>query len=259
MKALVCTTALKWLPKSRTEQFKLWPEYFLKMRGLETGEWTLYVGIEHECEEDRKFFLDIATHIDVIFVPNEGPRGIDYNSITAWQRAIDDGAEFVAFLESDVYPGPDFLDYMSEMSRRFRDDPTVFCVNSYTGNEDVARCGAVYRKPSMGIWGMGMWRDRSEQCLLDFHKSGTPAVVAQGWDVHLNKVSRRGRDAIQPCLSRVLNVGMDGVHFTGRYVPELNAENRTWSADLEDDLRPEDFYEIEPLPKSEYVKVKEWK
>lgn len=255
MKAILTSTALRLSHLSRLEIAKRNIRALGQVKGI--SDWTLYVGIEKNCNNDIPMYLAID-FMPVVIVNNLGPQSAHMNNINVWRAAHEDGAEFIAFVEDDVIVAPDFCEYMNALGAMYKDDSTVFCINGYTGNEDVERKYNVWRKPSLGTWGFGMWRDRSQECLDDYDSLSVGAITNMGWDVCLNVHSRRGRDAIMPCYSRCINLGAEGIHSSKDL--ELKEKNRTWSGNdnemLEECLK---YYEIEPLIKQDYVKYKEWK
>lgn len=257
MKVILTSTALKLSHASRLEIAKRSIKALGEVRGI--SDWTLYVGIEKNCDADIPMY-EAIDFMPVVIVKNMGPQSAHINNINVWRNAHEDGAEFVAFVEDDVIVAPDFCEYMDALGAMYKDDPSVFCINGYTGNEDVKRKFAVWRKPSLGTWGFGMWRDRTQECLDDYDAISVGHIVTLGWDVCLNANSRRGRDAIMPCYSRCINLGAEGIHSSKD--PELKEGNRTWSGNdseiIEKIIRTDVYYEIE-YDKSQYVKHTQWK
>jgi Glycosyl transferase family 2 len=110
-------------------------------------------------------------------------------------------ADYVAHLEEDCVPAPDFLRWHAEQAERFRYDPRVFTVNAWSGpvghkhNED-------HVAPAYSPWGWGTWRDRFEEMRagwdFDF------------WDRHLNEVLRGDRLGVFSAVSLVRNIGRIG-------------------------------------------------
>ena len=228
------------------------------MHGVD--QWILYVGVEKNCADDIPMYKAID-FMPVVIVENTGIQSAHINSINVWRKAFMDGAEFFCFVEDDVIVAPDFGKYMDVLSKSYKDDSTVFCINGYTGNEDIDGKFSVWRKPSLGTWGFGMWRDRAQECLDDYTVLGQGHIANAGWDVCLNSVSRRGRDAIMPLYSRCINIGSKGIHDNDD--PELVESNRTWSGNdslILDMLKKEsyqDFLEIS-YDRTKYIKAKEW-
>lgn len=257
MKAILTSTALKLSHASRLEIAKRSIRALSEVRGI--SDWTLYVGIEKNCDADIPMY-EAIDFMPVVITKNTGIQSAHMNNINVWHAAHEDGAEFVAFVEDDVIVAPDFCEYMDAVGAMYKDDSTVFCINGYTGNEDINQRFAVWRKPSLGTWGFGMWRDRTAECLKDYEKLGVSTIVNTGWDVCLNMYSRRGRDAIMPVYSRCINLGIEGIHSTKD--PEMNEDNRTWSGNdpeiIKQIIRTDVYYEIE-YDKARYVRNKEWK
>jgi len=251
MNVILTSTALKFSPPSRKKIAERWIDMLSKVRGID--KWALYVGVENECEDDAGLYAGID-FMSVEFVRNDGEKGIHSNHISVWQKAFDHGSSFFAWLEDDTLPAYDFCEYMEALKFQYAKDKSIFCINSYTGNEDTNKIDKVWRKNSLGVWGFGMWRDRAEECLKDYAKSDIQKVKQMGWDVHLNKVSRRGRTTIMPCISRCLNIGVEGIH-NSHDNPELNEAKRTWSNNyhLFSNQFVNSFTEIPPLTKDQYV------
>jgi len=250
MHVILTSTALKLQHPSRRAITEKWIDRLADVRGISKS--ALYVGLERGCEEDAEIYERVISFMPVVFVPNSG-NGPHSNNISVWQQAFDHGSKFFTFLENDVMAGPDLFEYMEWMRAKFKDDKGIFCINSYTGNEDSNRRYSYWRKPSLGVWGFGMWKDRAAECLKDYKDTGLDKIAQIGWDVHLNTVSNRRRAAIMPCYSRCINIGVEGIHsYVGN--PELDETKRTWSGNdnemLEECLQ---YYEIPPIDKREYI------
>lgn len=126
-------------------------------------------------------------------------------------------ADFVAHLEEDCIPAPDFLEYMAEMDRRYRLDRRVFSVSAWWpappdwGDDPPADAHyqtALDHIPDLGIatWGIGTWIDRWPEVRAEWD--------LQHWDRNL---ARRDRLTVHPLVSRVKNIGRVGTQPTSEY------------------------------------------
>lgn len=265
------SSALKLCHPTRRQVKQRWLECLRNVRGI--GDCHLYVGIEHGCDEDKEVYQEaLEGVIPITFVPNTLAQGPHGNNVNVFIRAIEDGAEFINFFEDDVIAGPDVVEYFDALGRQHADDPTLFCINTYTANEDVERIGAWWRKPSLGAWGFGMWRDRALECVKDYKKTGLDEKKGgvKEWDIHLNNVTRMRLEQSQnkwyttifPCFARALNIGMYGIHFDPHtnYKPELDEVNRTWTGNMPKFTEfPDTYYEVPAIKKADYLRYTTWK
>lgn len=139
-------------------------------------------------------------------------------------------ADYVIHFEDDTVPSRDCLRYFEWAKDRFRDEPQVFTVSSYSrATPDPAHYHAAVRTPWFTPWGWATWSDRWRQ--MRSHWSRDP----ESWGLSLNRL-RGDRCEIQPCLARTQNIGAEmGAHVPS---PEWHRENHynefgAWSVTLD--------------------------
>lgn len=115
-------------------------------------------------------------------------------------------ADFVAHLEEDCIPSPDWLEFMAAMAARYRGDPTVFTVSGWWGGapdplRDLYRTGL---DPWFVPWGWGTWADRFAEMRAQWDLDGGQ------WDIRVNEIVRGDRLTAFPAVSRIRDIGEQG-------------------------------------------------
>ncbi|MBK9578055.1 MAG: asparagine synthase (glutamine-hydrolyzing) [Fibrobacterota bacterium] len=147
--------------------------------------------------------------------------------------------ERVVVLEDDCVPTADFIAYMTDCFRLYRDDPQIYGISGYTIPipDDLLASHPydAYKFPRMSTWGWGTWRDRwmrdnrnlqelLQKCAhtgIDLAQGGMDVVDFLGeylegrlkdvWSLPwLVNVYLRNGLYIYPTRSLIHNIGLDG-------------------------------------------------
>ena len=134
------------------------------------------------------------------------------------------GADYTILAEEDLVVSDDIVEYHKWASQEYQDQKDVSMICSFSPfDTNVALSNAVLRVPNFAsVWIWGTWRDRWEDYLRknwDLDMSTGDESGPGGWDWHFNKrvLPSLGKKSIQPLVSRVQNIGVEGTHQTAEW------------------------------------------
>lgn len=159
-------------------------------------------------------------------------------------RSIIDGIDYVLqeyeaviVLEDDCVPHPQFLSYMDQALRKYKNFPKVYSVGGYAWDVDLPLSQMdAYFNGRTSSWGWGTWRDRWAQFQEDYRivrkikkteegkerlslwgadlenmVIGNVTGACDAWDVFWSlTVIKNDGVCLSPYDSLILNIGMDG-------------------------------------------------
>jgi GT2 family glycosyltransferase len=193
--------------------------------------WAKADGIEQahmifNLEPDQPDVLEVVRFFDACakrIIVNEKRLGGPLNGKMAFVRGFATGADAVIHAEDDVIVSSDVLTFF-DYAQRYRDDQGVFAVCSFQNR--TCDCGRVHRddyftQPSPWL----IWRDRWENTLRDNYDV---TYEHDGFDWHIQRTLKAGRDVIKPCWSRSQHIGREGgTHCLPEMFAGLQAPNFT--------------------------------
>jgi hypothetical protein len=170
--------------------------------------------------------------------PFDNKRIVENNSLLGCgdniYSALDDAfrfADYVVLLEDDVVPAADCMRYFEWARRRYRDDPQVFSVSTYSRSVPPPELYyRVRRVPWFNCWGWATWADRWAEMRAQWDFS-----PGESWDIRVNQM-RGQRVQIEPHLARSQNIGAEqGAHCPSPDWHRQNVLNEfgAWSVDLD--------------------------
>lgn len=169
----------------------------------------------------QKYLISKKLNIDAPRIPD---RNLGCN--LAIYTCLNTGFLFTNYLihiEDDILLAPDALEYFEWANKQYKDNKSVFTVDTYN---NLASQGVqstdyqtVSRAKSFKPWGWATWIDRWEE-IKDLWQFGfEPRTIngtkfeGGGWDLCMKKVLRGDRYRIYPNLARCINIGAEqGAH-----------------------------------------------
>jgi hypothetical protein len=215
---------------------------------------------QQAVKEVREFLETVTGFKKVTIVAREHNWGLA-KSIIAGTSLVLEKYEHVIVLEDDLIATPNFLAFMNESLRRYKNEKEVFSISGYSFNlctDKKQYPPDAYFLNRGWSWGWATWRDRWKPIDWDVStyntfitdKKAQQAFAEGGSD--LNKMMREqmegrldswairwfyhqfrvGGLTLYPVFSKIYNAGFDAfaTHTTGsetRYIPALDMENRT--------------------------------
>lgn len=136
-------------------------------------------------------------------------RQISLMTYLALNTSFNRGADFVAHLEEDIVPHPNFLSYMGWAATNYKDKLNILTVNAWRGPKYGGDYSRIYIEPWFTPWGWGTWKNRWNKIasLWSFNR----------WDQQLNEVIREDRLGIFPHTSLTRNIGAVGTQPINEY------------------------------------------
>ncbi len=158
-------------------------------------------------------------------------------------------------VEDDIVTSPNFLDYMNQCLRQYKDNPNIYSISGYTFpfQRPADYASDTYFIPRHSPWGWATWRDRWQSIDWDmtdypafekdrkqqkaFMQGGSDLVGmlrdqmegrADAWDIRFcyNRFKANGL-SVYPTLSKVQNIGFgeEATHTNiyNRYKTELDS------------------------------------
>lgn len=167
------------------------------------GDAVLHAHVEPGNDEVRALVEGFAAcEVRAVFNPTR--LGCVANTGAALGAAFGT-AEYATFVEDDILPAPDFLEFHRWARGRYRGDSGVSSAAAYHRRPDPcppADHYAVRRRVGFHGWGCGSWRDRLGARLGDFRDD-------LSWDTAMDRQFRAaGLVEVHPLLSRVQNIGL---------------------------------------------------
>ncbi|GAB3168017.1 glycosyltransferase [Telluribacter humicola] len=219
--------------------------------------------------EVRSYLATIHGFKEVEIVLSEINRGLATSVIEGVSQVLDQ-YERVIVLEDDMVCTSDFLEYMNEALRTYRNRPHIFSITGYAPPAPLPADypHELYLAPRASSWGWGTWRDRWQQAdwqVRDFEnllknkdlrqrltaggEDLWPMLVKQqrgvisSWAVRWTwSQSRQGAYGLYPIRSKIRNIGTDGsgtnfTFATEEYGSELEERQLTMPPDLQPDTQ----------------------
>jgi hypothetical protein len=142
---------------------------------------------------------------------------ISNNSYLGFKRCFENyKSEYVIFLEDDILPSYDFLQFHNDIIMKYRDDKKFFAVNSFSKEYKKKRNMDVNFIYSKFIYGIGQgWSIPSERWLF-LKKMYEKLLYLKSnidFDAYFEQDIKRKYYVIMPYRSRVLAQPSDGHHF----------------------------------------------
>ncbi|XP_069972688.1 protein O-linked-mannose beta-1,2-N-acetylglucosaminyltransferase 1-like [Penaeus vannamei] len=119
-------------------------------------------------------------------------------------------APAVIFLDEDVEVSPDFFSYMSQTLWLLREDPTLYCINTYSFllTTDNGRSASLVRRGETQVmWGYAVTTNFINESLHMWPESGENEDILT-YDYWLYEYARRNRECIYPEISRIRHFGL---------------------------------------------------
>ena len=139
------------------------------------------------------------------------------NSIVSGVNYVFEKYDAVIVLEDDCVPAADFINFMQQCLKKYREDKRVYSVTGYgwpielSGNQyDVYGCGRI------STWGWGTWKDRWEQREVD---SGILERIKNDQSKS-RYLAMWGNDCEQMFLDRIIGCNNSWAIYWGLYVIE---------------------------------------
>ena len=157
---------------------------------------------------------------DIGFMPKHIVRldqhhGVEYASKRAIDEALKFGTELNFSIEEDTVLSPDCLDLVNWWSRHH---DGIMCAFNYSRSMDKPE--AVLDPYKVGTTEFNAWgwatRAKTLKHLFKYWLEDSP-----GWDISVRiRCQKAGFRVYQPVLSRVLNIGAEGSHYTPQLFEE---------------------------------------
>ncbi|XP_042883768.1 protein O-linked-mannose beta-1,2-N-acetylglucosaminyltransferase 1-like [Penaeus japonicus] len=119
-------------------------------------------------------------------------------------------APAVIFLDEDVEVSPDFFSFMSQTLWLLREDPTLYCINSYSyllTSDNGRRANYVRRGETQVMWGYAVTIKFIKESLRMWPESGENEDILT-YDYWLYEYASKGRECIYPDVSRSRHYGL---------------------------------------------------
>lgn len=211
-------------------------------------DWPLHVFLEPSSETLKIVgMLEDLEHPQLQIHYNPEVYGVLHNPWVGFEYLFEI-YDFVVRIEDDLVVSDDILEFFSDQSELWKDDPSVWAVIGYTtelGLENTFR-----RAPIFDPWVWGTWRDTWVEKIgptwdHDYSTyNGFPGNQS-GWDWNLNTrlYPEHGALSILPTASRVKDIGEYGVHAVGIQTPvgsfKIHRPKGEWTeAEGRDYVRP---------------------
>lgn len=221
----------------------------------ECSESDLYVFMDAaRCEKD----IEEVTRVRSLFDGLDGFRHIETfpaDTNKGLARSVIEGVSYVLqkyddiiVLEDDLVVAPDFLSFMNEALKIYKDRRDIWSISGYTPNlEDIDQniSNGVFLVPRAQCWGWATWRDRWMKVdweVGDYEKIAKSKVLQENFNrggddlFRTLKMERRGRIeswavrwayaaaknnmlTVNPMQSKVKNIGV-----------EISDSHKSWNA-----------------------------
>ncbi|XP_037781681.1 protein O-linked-mannose beta-1,2-N-acetylglucosaminyltransferase 1-like [Penaeus monodon] len=119
-------------------------------------------------------------------------------------------APAVIFLDEDVEVSPDFFSFMSQTLWLLREDPTLYCINTYSfllTTGDGRSATLVRRGATQVMWGYAVTPKFIRESLYLWPESGDNEDILT-YDYWLYEYARKNRECIYPEISRIRHFGL---------------------------------------------------
>ena len=169
------------------------------------AEWRVCVVMDRPDNETRYLVQQVDPRWETVELDLGNATDAPYARVSrATLMALSLGfatSDFVVHLEEDCVPERTALAWFARMAHTYRNDPSVFTINAWsgpeTGNPEPETVG-----PWFTPWLWGTWVDRFQE-------------MRQGWDFeywdrHLNERMRGDRLGVFPHRSLVRDIGREG-------------------------------------------------
>lgn len=193
-----------------------------KVRGVQN--WAFVFRIEPSPIQNRIAkmcfdWIELVQHPDADIVFNERQLGVLHHPWVGFETLFNEQeADFVIYVEDDHTVSDDILDYFSWAERRFHNHPDVASIHAYT-DEAGSDPAAVLARTEFNPWVWGTWSDVWAEVIgptwdHDYSTFNDFPMNQSGYDWNLNTriYPQRNLLGVFPEMSRVDNIGIDGVH-----------------------------------------------
>ena len=189
-------------------------------------------------QEVRRLIHRIDGFAAVNVVEREENLGLAGNVISGVTQVIDQYGKIIA-LEDDLISSPDFLEFMNDTLRFYRDDKRVWSITGFSFPLGIEPSNDVYLFPRALAWGWGTWKDRWEKAdwnvadwqefaqdrkaQYEFDRGGDLTAILRTYKE--NEAQKRRRNwlirwsysqfknrayTLYPARSKLKNIGYDG-------------------------------------------------
>tara|TARA_R110000764_G_scaffold126511_1_gene214120 strand:- start:6356 stop:7297 length:942 start_codon:yes stop_codon:yes gene_type:complete len=210
---------------------------------------------EDKVKEVRLYLKTISGFKSVEIFESTCNRGLA-NSIIYGVSKIIEIYETVIVLEDDLITTPNFLDFMNEGLRIFKDNSQVYAINGYSLNIDVTDCYTHYFHVRAFPWGWATWKnnwngvnfdkliiknqlDKNPEILKDFESF----VGADSSEMLISSINSKNNSwyirwvfdnflknkvSVFPISSKIINIGFseDATHCDGISVYNSNPDKK---------------------------------
>lgn len=151
--------------------------------------------------------------------------GVLHNPYVALQRAFGNlTVDYAVLAEDDLVVSNDILEYHTWAANEYLDQKDVAMICSFFEHEAVDELSNAALKKvnfaSVYVW--GTWKDRWNDYIGPTweHEYVKEYGFHTGWDWNLNErvLPRLGKYSIQPFVTRVQNIGLQGTHNQGTMI-----------------------------------------
>lgn len=195
-----------------------------RCRGIEEVAWMrIAIGASERLDDQQAAVKKFAEKVPfpVETVVDDPPAGPHRAIGSLFRDAFADGAGFTFFMDEDILPADDVLEYLTWAKAGFRDNPQVLSVNAhsecgqgwdgpYQRDDPDADPAVVRLKSYHNQWGWGTWADRWDDLL---HREWDWDGRNRGCDWNIMRLLRAvNLLAVTPDASRTQHIGFrDGM------------------------------------------------